>query len=258
MSPAEYHALPHLGSSAAKHWIDCYADGDVMPWFARYAAGPMLQGFRLAGLDVPPEHRDCEAYVDACSFTGSASTVLGSIVDNDLWTPDDPTERAWAEDGASPKAIREGRALAALIKTSCPIVAGLVADPNVERQVTDVAIVEGVGVKSRTDLRYRHEDERLFLEDFKLWTGWTTDVNHLISKWGADLQAAHYRLVSEALRPDVDHASALLVVNPGGNGQPPKEHWYEFPEHEIQTAMERVREALGQIASIWKPAEIAA
>lgn len=305
MTPQAYHEHPALGSTAVRDWIAGWSAGDMTEWIARYMTGPMLDRWRQEGAAVLPEWDGTAELVDAARFTGTSSTLRGSLVELFLWNAEDPAEIEWADGGkASERAIKEAKMKGRLIlakslprDTRVAIARSLPDDERLDneenarnredaqekarrawsvrdvmelhgldllrRQVSEFATLEGVGVKSRIDLAWdlpaaeEHGPGRVIV-DFKLWTGWTWGVDHLVTKWGADVQAAHYRLISEALHPGVEHYSALLVVDPGGGGKLPTEFWHEFPEHEMQPAMAEVREALGQIAAMTQREENAA
>ncbi len=264
MSPYAYHEHPSFGSTAVRDWIAGWKEGDMTEWIARYMTGPMLDRWRREGAAVATEWAGTAELVDAARFTGTASTLRGSLVECFLWNAEDPAEVERADGGkASARVIEDARRTARLIFQSCPKVHEVMAIEGLERQVSEFATIEGVHAKSRIDLAWplpatREHGIGRVLVDFKLWTGWSWDVEHLVTKWGADVQAAHYRLISEALHPGVEHFSALLVVDPGGGGRLPKEFWHEFEEHTMQAAMAEVREALGQIVAMTQREENAA
>ncbi len=284
MSPQTYHEHPALGSTAVRDWIAAVEANDWTTWNARYRYGPALDRWREAGCRPRPEYEGFAELVDAARFKGTTSTLRGSLVECFLWNVEDPAEVEWADGGkASTRVIEDAKRTARLILAKSlsraarvAIARSLPEDEREEagekaqrawsvrdvmevrglrRQVSEFATLEGVGAKSRIDLAWdlpatkEHGPGRV-LADFKLWTGWSYAVEHLVTKWSADVQAAHYRLISEALHPGDEHYSALLVVDPGGNGKLPREYWHEFEEHEMQAAMDEVREALGQIAAM--------
>lgn len=268
MTPQEYHASPAWGSTKLRCWMDCAKSGDWRTFKGRYLAGPFLDEWRRQGWAIPAEHATTVELVDAARFDGSPSTVRGSLVEAFLWSPDDPAEIEWADGGKATAAqVREAKRLATLIATipeswtepddpeeapeRIPGVCNILAmGETVERQASEFAALRGVPCRSRVDLAWDVASGRV-LVDFKLWTGWTWDVRHLLGPSGALTQAALYRLISEASRPNAQHHSALLVVDPGNPalGKLPREHWHLFDETEMQVAMAEVNTALDQIAA---------
>ena len=270
-SPRDYHASRAVGSTQVKDYIDAEAAGDWTTYMGRYAAGPMLDKWRAEGGEIHPLWAKTAALVDATRFRGSRSTNLGSVVEALLWSPDDPKELKWA--GVDLEDLRRARFLQLrrddlktaptkartlvrhldlvdLIKANCPTVGKILAmGDQVERQAAEVATVRGVECRSRVDLAWWAGSIRAHL-DFKVWTQWSQDPLHLIERWGAATQAAHYQLVSKVTRPGVEHASDLLVIRPGGHGVLPREYHHEFSHEEMDCATERVEHALDGMAAL--------
>ena len=254
MSPADYHASLAIGSTAVKDWLDAEAAGDWTTWISRYAAGPMLDRWRRDGLEVPPDYRATAMLVDAARFKSTRATQHGAFVEALLWNPDDPAELEWAGiNRASAKELARTRERVELIKMKCPRVREILAGGGVvERQVSEHATVRGVPCKMRVDLAWTTPAGRLHL-DFKLWTQWSQDPLHLIERWGAATQAAHYQPVSKATRPDVEHFSHLPVVHPGDDRRVvvPWEYYHEFQPDEMERATAKAEGALDGMASFF-------